>query len=152
MLKRGLAILLLFALISTNFSQLLVYAGFRVNQKYISNKLCENKNRPWMHCNGKCYLMKKIRQVEENEQKQEVKDYSSRLDISLVTEPLKFDYNLKTRALPKATLPLMPDARYQECFHSRIFQPPRASWRDPSYLYYYNDTCLVRCRESIYSK
>jgi hypothetical protein len=127
MLKRGLAILLLFALISTNFSQLLVYAGFSANQKYIVAKLCENKNRPWMHCNGKCYLMKKIRQARENEQKQAVKDYLSRLDSSLVTEPIKFDYIFKTGAVITATLPLMPDARYQESFHSRIFQPPRTS-------------------------
>jgi len=127
MLKRGLAILLLFALISTSFSRLFVYAGFKLNENYIATTLCENRAKPWMHCNGKCYLMKKIRQARENEHKQAVKDYLSRLNVSLVTEPATFDHVFKTVTLVKAILPLKPDTRYPECFHSGIFRPPRVS-------------------------
>ena len=49
----------------------MVYAAFEVNQNYIATTLCENKARPWMHCNGQCYLMKKIKATEEKEKKQE---------------------------------------------------------------------------------
>ena len=65
--RRFIAYLLMFALISANFSRLFVYAGFELNRNYIASKLCENRDKPWLHCNGKCYFMKKIKQAEEKE-------------------------------------------------------------------------------------
>jgi hypothetical protein len=34
-----------------------------VNYKYISEELCINKDKPEMHCNGKCHLKKEIKKV-----------------------------------------------------------------------------------------
>ena len=31
-----------------------------VNRAYISSVLCENRTRPALHCDGKCYLKKKL--------------------------------------------------------------------------------------------
>jgi len=67
MLKRLTAWLLIFTVLSANYSRLFVYAGFEMNHKYIATKLCENRNKPWMHCNGKCYLMKKLKQLNERQ-------------------------------------------------------------------------------------
>src|SRR5690349_6746549 len=61
------AVVLIVAIISCSFSRFFIYAGFKMNQNYIAGKLCENRNKPWMHCNGKCYLMKKIKQAEEKQ-------------------------------------------------------------------------------------
>ncbi len=89
MFKRFTAILLLVALISSNFSRFFSYAGFELNRKYIAENLCVNKNRPWLHCNGKCYFMKKIRHAEENEKKQQREDQKSRYQEALpVTQPV----------------------------------------------------------------
>ena len=33
---------------------------YLLNYNYIANVLCVNKDKPEMHCNGKCYLMKKL--------------------------------------------------------------------------------------------
>lgn len=63
--------LLLCSLICSSFSRVFVYAGFELNQKYIASTLCENRNKPELHCNGKCYLAKKLKQAEEKERKQE---------------------------------------------------------------------------------
>lgn len=38
-----------------------------VNYEYISKVLCENKDKPKMHCNGKCHLMKELAKNAENE-------------------------------------------------------------------------------------
>ena len=35
-------------------------AGYFIHYKYISEKLCENKSHPEMHCNGKCVLKKEL--------------------------------------------------------------------------------------------
>lgn len=59
------------AILSAGFTQLYVFAGFSLNQKYIASTLCENRDKPWMHCNGKCYLAKKIKQAEEKERSEE---------------------------------------------------------------------------------
>ncbi len=33
---------------------------YQTNKEYIASVLCENRNKPKMACNGKCYLNKKI--------------------------------------------------------------------------------------------
>lgn len=71
MLQRGTAILLMFCVLSANFARLFVFAGFELNQKYIASTLCENRDKPWLHCNGRCYLMKKIKQAQEKEKSNE---------------------------------------------------------------------------------
>jgi hypothetical protein len=38
-----------------------------VNYEYISKVLCVNKDKPKMHCNGKCHLMKELAKASENE-------------------------------------------------------------------------------------
>ena len=44
-------------------------AYFNYNKKMISEKLCENRTNPSLHCNGKCYLSKQLKKTEEQEQK-----------------------------------------------------------------------------------
>lgn len=69
--RNFIAVFLLAALMLSTFSRQFIYAGFELNQKYISSTLCENRDKPELHCNGKCYLAKKLKQAEEKEKKQE---------------------------------------------------------------------------------
>jgi hypothetical protein len=52
-------------LFTQSFSKWLIVAEFRLNQDYIAKNLCINRNKPKMHCNGKCQLMKKLAAEEE---------------------------------------------------------------------------------------
>ena len=49
--------------------------NFYLNQKEIAAKECIYKNRPEMHCNGKCFLAKQLRkadaELESQKEKQE---------------------------------------------------------------------------------
>lgn len=85
MLNRIIAITLLFALTASGFSRFFVYAGFELNQKYIATVLCENKDKPQMHCNGKCYLAKKLKQAEEKEKRQEENNLKKSVQDSVFT-------------------------------------------------------------------
>ncbi len=67
MIRAFIAYLLIIALFASNFSRLFVFAGFELNRGYIATHLCENRDKPWLHCNGKCYFMKKIKQAQEKE-------------------------------------------------------------------------------------
>jgi len=71
MFSRAAAIFILFALMLTNFSRLFIYGSFELNRKYIATELCENRDKPELQCNGKCYLSKKLKQAEEREKKEE---------------------------------------------------------------------------------
>ncbi len=67
MLQRVTAYLLIFSLVAVNFSRFFVYAGFELNRNYIATTLCENRNKPAVHCDGKCYFMKKIKQADDKQ-------------------------------------------------------------------------------------
>ncbi|WP_246001706.1 hypothetical protein [Mucilaginibacter gracilis] len=119
--NRLIALFLLVALISSNCSRFFVYAGFEVNQKYIADNLCINKSKPWLHCNGHCYLMNKLRQTEEKEKKQEREEQKSRYQEALPTNPITIVFIEPTVKVeyPPSTIPgIMGRA-------SSIFQPPR---------------------------
>ncbi len=61
-------------LVLTILLQVFVNVGigvyYHLNKAYITQKLCENKNKPALHCNGQCYLSKQLKKAEEGEQKQ----------------------------------------------------------------------------------
>jgi hypothetical protein len=40
---------------------------YLVNYDYVSKVLCVNKDKPMMHCNGKCHLMKELAKAAESE-------------------------------------------------------------------------------------
>lgn len=67
MYKRFITFLLIFSLIAASFQQLFVYAGFELNHNYIAKELCINRFKPQLHCNGKCYFMRKLKEAQQRE-------------------------------------------------------------------------------------
>jgi len=63
---------MLFALGSKSF----VVLNWKINQDYITEKYCENKDKPMMNCDGKCYLSKQLEKLELKE-KEEREKYPS---------------------------------------------------------------------------
>jgi len=51
------------------FSRELLVVDFTLNQATITARFCVNKARPALHCDGKCYFAKKLKQQEERENK-----------------------------------------------------------------------------------
>lgn len=66
-LKKLAALILLLAFAAQTFSQPLMLLSYYFNNAAYA-KDCINKARPKMHCNGKCQLMKKMKQEEKSEQ------------------------------------------------------------------------------------
>jgi hypothetical protein len=67
--RRTAAFLLLLVFFAQAASRYFVVADYYVNTSaYVAN--CINKDRPWMHCNGRCQLCKKLRQQAGAEDKQ----------------------------------------------------------------------------------
>jgi len=53
---------------------------YHINKEYISNQLCINKNKPALHCNGRCYLSKQLKKAEEGE-KQSTQSFKEKDEI-----------------------------------------------------------------------
>ena len=52
--------ILIIVILSIFLKPILPVIDYIVNYDYISNVLCENKAKPAMQCNGKCYLIKEL--------------------------------------------------------------------------------------------
>lgn len=52
--------------------QLIVYSGYQMNKEYITSVFCINKAHPELHCDGQCFLAKKLKDLDgKNKQTQE---------------------------------------------------------------------------------
>ena len=64
-----------------------------VNYEYISKVLCINKDKPKMHCNGKCHLMKELAKAADAEKplSSDKKGASQILDVLIFEEIKSFE-------------------------------------------------------------
>ena len=107
------------------FSMPLVYLDFQLNKQFIAEKLCENKARPVLQCNGKCQLKKKMVQAndapESNTEKITVKSVS----IEMIQELPSFTCNLLFDSV-KIIKNLTTASKLSAGSSASIFHPPIA--------------------------
>ncbi len=48
----------------------IIFFSYEFNKTYIIENYCINKNRPQLHCDGKCYLAQKLQAAREKEENQ----------------------------------------------------------------------------------
>lgn len=68
-MKRSLAFILAVNILAQTLVNVGIGAYYHFNKEYITAKLCENRSKPQMHCNGQCYLSKQLKKAEEGESK-----------------------------------------------------------------------------------
>lgn len=108
-------------MITANFTRLFIYAGYEVNQKYIAEKLCENRNKPWLNCNGRCYLMKKIKQAEEKERSTERQVQKNLFQDAYFTTSFAFKFHAQLlQQYPEHYLSMAPQQ-----VSTFLLRPPR---------------------------
>lgn len=66
-MKTTLTISLAFIFLLQSFTRTFIIINYEVNKDYISNVLCENKEKKAMHCEGKCHLKKELDKEEKSE-------------------------------------------------------------------------------------
>lgn len=66
------AIFLLLGIVTNCFNQWLLFSSYSLNKSYIATVLCTNLDKPEMHCDGKCFLDIKLKELEQkNKQSQD---------------------------------------------------------------------------------
>jgi hypothetical protein len=112
LMRQVLAILLLCSLSVHCAGRLGIVATWWLNRDYVARVLCVNRDKPQMHCNGKCHLAKQLRAADAAEQKQPLGGKQAFQDITLfcATTPLRLTTPLffGEKALRYATLRVRP--------------------------------------------
>jgi hypothetical protein len=65
----GTACLLLASILLENFSKAVICVDFYANPDHIVRTLCENRDKPWMHCCGRCQLRTRLRRKTEKDKR-----------------------------------------------------------------------------------
>jgi len=105
-----------------SLNKVLIVFDYYANTATFAEK-CENKARPSMHCNGKCQMMKKLKQEENRENKAPEKRSENRDELVVSNYPL-FTLNI--------TLPVIVAQEYIINNDSTIVKMPRSCFHPPS--------------------
>ena len=85
----------LFTTILPTFSQWGTIAYYKVNKEYITRVLCQNRDKPQLHCDGKCYLAKKLKEQQQKQDQQTSDRVESIPMLQLFASPIaSFDFSL----------------------------------------------------------
>jgi hypothetical protein len=121
--QRFLALFLCLLLLLQTFSRELLVLDYQVHKERITQLFCVNKTRPTLHCNGKCHLMKQLRQASDASGKAPVSGFAKiKYDVllpagSLVPTPAAL-YPAVARFALRQTMP------YTFTLAHGIFHPP----------------------------
>jgi len=124
-MRSFLAYILLFSIMLPTVSPWGTIAYFHLNREYIAKVLCENRQRPELKCNGQCFLAKKLKQQEDNKDKETTNRVQNLPVLQLFTQAVdSFKFDLEdSHFLEK------PCFFYQLAVYispaSRLLRPPR---------------------------
>ena len=115
------AILFVFLYIMAMLRPIQPYLEYVLNQDYIAEFLCINKNKPKLQCNGKCHLVKEI-------EKQQQQEPFSALSIAMENYPIGFVNIYKFKKpfnFSNANTPFYSYSQLYSFYYSKKhFQPP----------------------------
>lgn len=101
-----------------------VLAYWCVNHAYIAKVLCENRDKPMLHCDGKCYLRKKLAAQQQSPVNPAQKSVSLEKGIELADLPATtFPTFIPPQITERGAILATPD--FYRCLLTRpIFHPP----------------------------
>lgn len=79
-MQKFVTILLVLGLGFHSLTKLSIVAWYEINKDYIAATLCENKNKPEMHCNGKCYLNKQLKKADKTSGQKDTPDTIKKIE------------------------------------------------------------------------
>ncbi|WP_026729678.1 hypothetical protein [Flavobacterium denitrificans] len=79
------------------------FLDYLINYHYITTELCENKNAPEKHCNGKCHLKKELAKTYKNDtpSSNEKKSETAEIVVLFLVKIPVFTFEKNTEAILK---------------------------------------------------
>ena len=92
-MKTALVYLLLMTMLLPSISPWGTVVYYQANKEYIARVLCVNRTRPELHCDGKCYLAKKLKAQQDKQDKETTERVQNTPWMSLFcTDRPSFDF------------------------------------------------------------
>jgi|TARA_B110000116_G_C16628952_1_gene487367 hypothetical protein len=113
------------ALLLPNLTKIGILIDFKINQDFIAEVLCINREKPMSTCNGKCYLFEQLKKAEEREEKQAPTNKKERLEVVYYYSKSTFDFTIYTDCFVSKLNPACIDDFYRSSFIADIFRPPK---------------------------
>lgn len=97
---------------------------YNLNKEYIASVLCENRNKPELACNGKCYLNKKF----EQSHGEDSHDHSMpQIDLSKYpVAPISYFAHASEENIVYIKSQYFNVTKHPQKYSSSIFRPPIA--------------------------
>ncbi|MCF4101421.1 hypothetical protein L1I30_07070 [Gillisia sp. M10.2A] len=110
------------------FQPIFPLVDYAFNYEYIATELCENRDRPELSCNGKCYLMRSLAEEVNKEKDAEKGIPAGRSELVLFFFK---EYQLGWELFPDFDIELKPVVdsfltTYSFLFYSEELKPPIA--------------------------
>ena len=124
------SILLISILLSKVIYSMYWQVNFRLNQAEITALECENKNRPELKCNGKCYLAKQLQKVDDELAAKKDKQQRSFPSLKIIESTCffseaSFDFKITHVLLEKSQKNFaLYSNKYSFDYHQQFFHPP----------------------------
>jgi len=118
-----ISILLCTAMLLQVMSKTIIASEFALNEKFISETFCENKAKPMMHCNGKCYLKKEMN-ADEKRQAPVNSLLKEKFEIQFFKEIIPADFSVFVTSQPVQSTLFSETITGFDC---GIFHPPSFS-------------------------
>ncbi len=125
MRNQWIAIFFLLTWLSQVGDRYVVMLGFRINQEFIAKNLCENRNRPELHCNGHCQLTKKLAEEQKKDQESPLRKADNKSEIFY--PHIKADHSLAAVCITLANDRHIPSSIGSPVDQpTSVFHPPAA--------------------------
>jgi hypothetical protein len=105
-------------------SKVWIFVSFKINQDYIAKNLCENRAKPILKCNGKCQLMKKLKQADKEEEKQTPQTIKEKVEELYCLNQSNFNVSQKLDFEVKKQSFFGYKFQNYSSFQSTLFRPP----------------------------
>ena len=103
-----------------SFTSWIIVAEYTINKDYIARNLCINKEKPKLHCNGKCQLMKKLVEGENQNSSSNTQTSKIKMDVLFVQEmdpPSICDLSNEKTTFNPAYIVKQPTGSVKAIFH-----------------------------------
>jgi hypothetical protein len=121
-MKLVLVPILMLLLLTQTFSKWAVVLEYQLNKNYISQKLCVNKVKPKLNCNGKCQMMKRLKEEERKDQQNQERRTENKNEV-ISSKSFFAVLVIVGEKAPRASF-----SRYNTSItrgiHSSVFHPP----------------------------
>ena len=108
-----------------NLTKIGILIDFKINQDFIEDVLCINKNKPMTLCNGKCYLSQQLKDAEEQEEKRAPTSKQERIEVVYYYGERAIINMYFSDISVNRLNPAMVNVLHTSSFIADVFRPPK---------------------------